>query len=117
MRRGRARGRPADHGPPFDAGLQIERTRLAWSRTGLAFVAAGALLLHTGRSDAAPSLAVSGLLLVASAVVVYLLGRRRLPDLGSAVRSGGPVASPSSLRIVAACATAATLLGLVAVTL
>ncbi|MQA86485.1 MAG: DUF202 domain-containing protein [Streptosporangiales bacterium] len=116
VRPDRRRDRREDGDGPFDAGLQIERTRLAWGRTGLAFVAAGALLLHSGQNDDAPLVAASGLLLVASGVVAYLLGRRRHLELRTAVRSGGAVTSSLSLRIVAACVTAAVLLGLAAAT-
>lgn len=131
-RRWPRRGDRRDDGDaPLDVGLQVERTRLAWGRTGLAFVAAGALLLHTGLSAAAPPdaalsdaalsgtavlMTVSGLVLVASGVVTYVLGRRRHLDLGAAVRSGDTVTSAPSLRVVAVCVTAAALLGLAAVT-
>lgn len=108
--------RDAGRDGPLDVGLQIERTRLAWGRTGLAFVAAGALLLHTGLSDTASLMAVSGLVLVASGVVTYVLGRRRHVDLHTAVPSGDTVTSASSLRLVASCVTVAALLGLATVT-
>ncbi|GLW93905.1 DUF202 domain-containing protein [Actinokineospora globicatena] len=57
-----------------DRGLQAERTRLAWTRTGLACAAVGALLLHGART---PVALVAGLLVLLCAAGMVLCGARR----------------------------------------
>lgn len=65
-------------GQPQDRALQAERTSLSWTRTSLAILANGVLLLlkylHT---DAPPlSLAAAGLAAVLT-LCIYLMGRHR----------------------------------------
>jgi uncharacterized membrane protein YidH (DUF202 family) len=64
--------------PPAREGLPAERTALAWSRTSLAFLANGALLmLRDPRHFERPLSAIAAGLAGIIAVAVYLVGVRR----------------------------------------
>lgn len=92
-------------------GLQSERTRLAWSRTALAFAALGGLLLH-GQSRASTLGLVSGALVCACAVATYVLGRVRYRRALRAVEDGQPLLVPRFLACAWAFATVSALLAL-----
>ncbi|MGW5053382.1 DUF202 domain-containing protein [Actinokineospora sp. NPDC004072] len=68
-------------------GLQAERTRLAWGRTGLACAGVGALLLHNARGVLGFGLA--GLVLLAAAAFAVIGARR---DYGSEMDNRGMLA-------------------------
>ncbi|MEO6959286.1 MAG: DUF202 domain-containing protein [Burkholderiaceae bacterium] len=78
------------------AGLQAERTALAWNRTGLAILANGLLVLRAGSESHRVSLVVvaSALLLAAGAAVFYGAWRRRH------LLSGQGTIAPRSMAIV-----------------
>jgi uncharacterized membrane protein YidH (DUF202 family) len=69
---------PADDIEDRDPGLARERTELAWTRTAIAFAALGAAMLHTN--------AVAGVLVLATAVAVFLLGELSARDLQTTTR-------------------------------
>jgi uncharacterized membrane protein YidH (DUF202 family) len=76
---------PPDDQEDSDPGLARERTRLAWSRTAIAFGAVGAVML---RQDL-----VAGLIVMAMAPLVWWLGR-------FASRAPEPEAGPRRLLLV-----------------
>lgn len=76
---------------PLDAGLQAERTRLAWSRTALSVAGNGILLLHLGHYPA-------GLAVVGLALCFQFCGTHRYRLVYRAVRSGRSVTEDRLLR-------------------
>lgn len=60
-----------------DAGLQPERTSLAWNRTALTSAACSLLLLNTAARHGWGSAAVPALCTAALSVMLVLLGRHR----------------------------------------
>jgi uncharacterized membrane protein YidH (DUF202 family) len=69
---------PPDDIEDRDPGLARERTELAWTRTAISFAALGAAMLHTN--------AVAGVLVLATAVAVWLLGELSARDLQPTTR-------------------------------
>lgn len=79
---------------PRDPGLQVERTALAWSRTGLAVLVNALLALRSGWVTGEVSITFLGVALLLSAAVVALCGTRRGRHLAS---DGGAVSAPGSI--------------------
>ncbi len=100
--------------PPWDDGLQNERTTLAWVRTALSLLATGALVARqTSVTVAAVALLV---LTVVTAVVMILESERRHHWRGHALLAGDPVVALHHLLVTAAIATGLSVTGLLIVT-
>lgn len=85
----------------FDPSVQHERTALAWERTGVALMVAGALMLkHAIDSDATWAEAL-GILVIAAGAVTLLWSARRYEALHRVLRSGAEVTHPTMFRTVA----------------
>jgi uncharacterized membrane protein YidH (DUF202 family) len=102
--------------PPFDPGLQPERTALAWRRTGLA-VAVGAVV---GARVLAPALGAAAIVVaalgLALATLLFLGSARRVRRAQSALLQDGHLASGPGGRMIAAVCIACTALGVAALT-
>ncbi len=95
---------------PFDVGLQPERTWLAWTRTGLAFAANGALILRLAPQTRLVTLTnLIGAALIAAGAVTWVYGRRLYARRDADLRSGQSVARPIALRLIWIIATASAL--------
>lgn len=104
---------PGHHAlPPYDPGLQAERTVLAWSRTAFAFLVNAMLWLRAGLADGDSALLLFGLALLALAAGFHACGKRR----GRALTAGArPVpVHPALMRALALGAALACLLAAVA---
>lgn len=97
----------------LDSGLQAERTRLAWSRTALAFGAVGALMLHAGLDTGRPMDALPGVIAICSAAATYLLGVGRYHATNRRITRKMAVASAGSVRTLTALTAMTVVLALV----
>lgn len=98
--------------PPYDSGLQAERTALAWSRTAIAFLVNAMLWLRAGLADDDSALLLFGLALLALSAGFHACGRTRARALMTGAR---PVPAHAALmRALALCAALACLLAAVA---
>lgn len=89
----RGNGDRGTHGSssPWDPGLQIERTTLAWSRTALAFVVGAAVLIRLlARTDIVFAAVCAALTLPLVVVITWLTWRRYRRDERSLHR-GAPL--------------------------
>lgn len=100
-------GTPED--APFDAGLQPERTLLAWRRTALSFAVAGLVAERLVAGTLGPVLAIMlGVAVVACAAGAYVLASRRYRRAHE--RLVAAAALPTGGRAVTALAAAAALI-------
>ena len=88
---------PAEH---FDAGLQHERTALAWERTAGSMMVAGTILARFAAVDAHAVLAMIGLLQVGLGGAVLLWAGIHYHDLHGPLRADDPVVHPLAARVV-----------------
>lgn len=89
---------------PVDPGLQPERTRLAWSRTALAFLANGAVLLHAGHRADHVLWLLPGAAVIAVSVLVRAAGELRYRRVEASLRANAPVAGTALVASAAAAA-------------
>lgn len=98
--------------PPYDPGLQAERTVLAWSRTAFAFLVNAMLWLRAGLADHDSALLLLGAALMALAAGFHVCGKRRGRALTTGARPAA--ADPALMRALALGAALACLLAAVA---
>lgn len=92
------------------AGLAGERTRLAWNRTALALAAAGGAILRGVPSIERPRDTVTGVLILALAGLLWLIGSLRYRTQRDAGRRH--VLDTHGLRITAAGVSSAAVIAL-----
>lgn len=100
-------------GPPRDPGLQPERTRLAWSRTSMAFFANGALMLHAGHQLDHWAWTIPGVLILVVGAGVYATGILRHRRVEAALAAGAPVAGTVPIQVTAAASIVVGIAGIV----
>jgi uncharacterized membrane protein YidH (DUF202 family) len=93
---------PGDDPEDLDPGLARERTSLSWARTAISFAALGGVVLKANL--------LSGLVILAIAPVVWLLGR---VARGPHAAAGLPAAGATRLFVIAVSIVAVALLCLV----
>ncbi len=84
----------------FDEGLQHERTALAWDRTGLAMIVAGAFLFRAWRASIPLLFVVAGGLMMAAGGMVLAVAYIRYGRLHGVLHRGGEVTNPGLVRLV-----------------
>lgn len=89
----------------FDEGLQHERTALAWERTAIATMVAGALLGRWAAEDAAPLFGVLGIAQVAFGGALLAWTGRHYEELHGPLRAGDSPVHPMAVRVVGAVTT------------
>ena len=99
---------PPAHARFADAGLQNERTSLAWFRTSLSFAGVGALLLRSSAGLARPVPAVLGSLALAVSGATLLISTARYSSVDAQIRRQRPAPPPKWL-LLATALTAVTL--------
>lgn len=84
----------------FDPGVQHERTALAWERTAVAMMVAGAILGRYASSHGHLVLGALGVMWVVLGGVVLLWAARHYEDLHGPLRAGETPAHPTVTRVV-----------------
>ncbi len=84
----------------FDAGLQHERTALAWERTAIASMVAGVLLARYTASSLHYGVAAFGVAQVLIGSGLLLWSARHYDDLHGPLRAGESPVHPTAARIV-----------------
>jgi uncharacterized membrane protein YidH (DUF202 family) len=106
----------SDHRPSrvFDAGLQHERTSLAWERTAISMMVAGLLLSRFAATEGYWLLAAGGMTEVVFGAALLVWSGAHYEDLHGALRQGTDVVHPAAARWVGLTTIAGTGTGLVA---
>jgi uncharacterized membrane protein YidH (DUF202 family) len=106
----------SEHRPTtvFDAGLQHERTSLAWERTAISMMVAGLLLSRFAATEEYWLLAAGGMVQVVFGAALLVWSGAHYEDLHGALRQGIDVVHPSAVRWVGLATIAGTGAGLVA---
>lgn len=89
----------------FDAGLQHERTALAWERTAIATMVAGALLGRWAAEDAAPLFGVLGIAQVAFGAALLAWSGSHYEQLHGPLRAGDSPVHPTAAWVVGVATT------------
>lgn len=84
--------------PALDVGLPAERTAMAWQRTALALAGFSALLVHLAGRDLLA--AVPGLVGMALALALLVVGERRYGWTVRRVESGADCTAPRLIRLL-----------------
>jgi len=98
----------------FDAGLQHERTSLAWERTAISLMVAGLVLSRFAATEAFWLLAAGGMVQVVFGAALLVWSGVHYEDLHGTLRRGTDVVHPSATRWVGFATIAGTGAGLVA---
>lgn len=83
----------------FDKMLQHERTALAWERTAIATIVAGALLARHA-AELHPALAVIGIGQLLAGAALLIWAGRHYDDLHAPLRRGESPLHPTAARLV-----------------
>ena len=105
------RQRPAE---VFDAGLQHERTSLAWERTAISMMVAGLVLGRFAAVECFWLHAAGGMGQVVFGAVLLVWSGSHYEELHGVLRDGSDVVHPSAARWVGLTSIAGTGAGLVA---
>ena len=86
---------------PFDPGLQVERTSLAWTRTALALAVAGAVVARLTVDRLGVIAVVLGLVAVGSAVVLGAIAGARHRRVVASLLNNGTLSSDGRVLALA----------------
>lgn len=102
---------PADGDQPIPAAevAALERTDLAWERTGIGVAAIGALLLHTGADPTAVRAATGGVLLAVAALMTLVVAPARYRRARISAATGTTPVQPALIAATAATVVAVCL--------
>ena len=97
------------HEHPGAAGLQVERTSLAWVRTALAASVVALIVTRYSVVRHAPLLTAGGVLLLVGAAAIGVGARRRQTDIERALAAGRNPSSRTMMRLTSLMVCAAGL--------
>lgn len=86
----------------FDAGLQQERTSLAWERTAVATMAAGVLFARFAAAESVVPLALFGVAQTVCGAAVLVWAGVHYDELHDTLRDGTGVVHPLAARLLGA---------------
>lgn len=104
----------------FDAGLQQERTALAWERTSIASMVSGVLLARYSAAELHVAVAAIGVLQVVLGAGLLIWAGAHYDELHGPLRAGDSPVHPLATRIVglaSVCFSGAALLVAIAIAL